>query len=105
VKRADYKRLRSAAREALRRADLFDEQASFNANGDMSERNRKVTASLSQLAADTAARIPGGLTRRRLYQGNCLLLEWQPRRHRVYLAIHTRHIAERTQVRALEMAA
>lgn len=105
MKRADYKRLRSAAREALRRADLFDEQASFNANGDMSERNRKVAASLSQLAADTAARIPGGLTRRYSFHGTCLLLEWQPRRHRVHRVIHARHVAERQQVRALEMAA
>lgn len=90
--RVTYYALRSAARLAERRWDLYDEQIDglpFTA-----ERSQQLNARRAALTA-AKARVPGGLTRPVLCWGTSLLPEWAARRNAVREVIRQRHFAAR----------
>lgn len=95
--RAEYKALRSLARLAERRADLFELQASTWPHGDMSAANTATYAALCTSAVAAEQRVPGGLTKPFHCYHAPLLAEWIPRRNAVRNAVRLRHIAEREQ--------
>lgn len=95
--RHEYRTLRSLARLAERRADLFEIQNSTWPHGDMTTANAATYATLCANAVDAERRVPGGLTKP--YHCYCapLLAQWIPRHNAVRNAVRLRHIAEREQ--------
>ena len=97
--RAEYRDLRSHARDKWRTAEIFDAQTYVGPTGGMRSADIAHSQLLTKNAQYAESLVPGGLTRPYRYHGTCLLAEWQERRQRVHAAIANRHRAERARMR------